>query len=72
MISFGRTAEAIDADELCGEELIALAEELVAKGFSPPPQIYRVEYRRRIDWSKFPVWARPLDPDIFEGCCHEG
>jgi hypothetical protein len=55
-----------------GEALIKLAEQRIHQGFAPPPEIYRVEYRRRIDWLKLSDWARPVDPQLFEGCCHEG
>ena len=53
-------------------EVIALAIERVNQGLSPPAEIYRVDYRDRIDWSKFPSWARCSNPDMFDGSCHEG
>ena len=31
-----------------------------------------VQNRHKIDWSRLPEWALPLDPDVFEGCSHEG
>ena len=52
--------------------LIQLAEQRMSHGFAPPPEIYRIEYRRRIDWLQFPGWARPVDPQVFDGCCHQG
>jgi hypothetical protein len=55
-----------------GERLIELAETRMHRGLAPPPDIYRIEYRRRIDWLQFPDWARPVDPQLFDGCCHEG
>lgn len=55
-----------------GEALIKLAEQRIGQGLAPPPDIYRVEYRGRIDWLQFPDWARPVDPQLFDGCCHEG
>ena len=55
-----------------GEALLELAEQRVRRGLAPPPEIYRVEHRRRVDWLKFPGWARPVDPQVFDGCCHEG
>lgn len=58
------------ADEL--ERLTNLAEERVRQGLAPPKEIYEVWYRDRIDWSRFPGWAWPCDPDLFEGCGHEG
>lgn len=53
-------------------QLIDRALWCVEHGFAPPAEIYRVEHRRHIDWAAFPSWARPLDPEVFEGCCHEG
>jgi hypothetical protein len=55
-----------------GDRLTELAEWRMRRGLAPPPEIYRVEYRRRIDWLRFPAWARPVDPELFDGCCHEG
>jgi hypothetical protein len=58
-----------------GEELRRLerlSAERVRKGLAPPPEIYRAPYRTRIDWSRFPEWARPTDPELFEECGHEG
>jgi hypothetical protein len=46
--------------------------ELASKGLPPPREIYEVQNRSRIDWSRFPEWARPVDPEVFEGCGHEG
>jgi hypothetical protein len=46
--------------------------ERVRKGLAPPPEIYKTPYRERIDWSRFPEWARPTDPELFEECAHEG
>jgi hypothetical protein len=54
------------------EELIHRAEERAKKGLAPPREIYQSPYRTRIDWSRFPDWARPSDPELFEGCSHEG
>jgi hypothetical protein len=54
------------------DALLRLAEKRVQHGLAPPSEVYRVENRRRIDWQEFPEWARPVDPQIFEGCCHEG
>jgi hypothetical protein len=56
----------------CDDTLIKLAEQRMNHGLAPPPEIYRIENRRRIDWLLFPDWARPVDPQVFEGCCHEG
>lgn len=54
------------------DAVFKLAEQRMQQGLAPPPEVYRVEYRRHIDWLKFPDWARPADPSLFEGCCHEG
>jgi hypothetical protein len=54
------------------EGLIALAAERMKKGLSPPREIYLTPYRDQIDWAAFPDWARPTDPEAFEGCTHEG
>jgi hypothetical protein len=49
-----------------------LAAERLSRGLAPPPEIYKVPYRERLDWSGFPEWARPSDPELFQGCSHEG
>lgn len=54
------------------EELAEVAVDRMSRGFAPPSEIYRVPYRSHINWSNFPEWARPIDPDAFDGCCHEG
>ena len=72
MVEFGKSAKATDLNTLHGDALIEQAEKCASQGLAPPPRIYRIEYRRRIDWSRFPTWARPVDPEIFDGCCHEG
>lgn len=64
-----------DADagkSVSGDALVKLAEQRMRAGLAPPPDIYRIEYRQRIDWLNFPDWARPIDPQIFDGCGHEG
>ena len=72
MIQLRTSSEAGDSELVRGEALIKLAEERMRQGLAPPPEIYRIEYRRRIDWSTFPTWAQPIDPQVFDGCCHEG
>ena len=32
--------------------------------------VYDAQNRGRIDWSRFPEWAWPTDPEVFTG--HEG
>jgi hypothetical protein len=48
------------------------AVERVGKGLAPPREVYEAQNRGRIDWSRFPDWARPIDPEVFEGSSHEG
>jgi hypothetical protein len=72
MIRITKSNDAGGEIEISGESLIRFAEQRIRQGLAPPPEIYRVEYRQRIDWLKFPDWARPVDPQVFEGCCHEG
>jgi len=72
MIQFSTLSEASGLESVRGEALIKLAEDRISMGLAPPPEIYRIEYRRRIDWSEFPTWAQPVDPQVFDGCCHEG
>jgi hypothetical protein len=42
------------------------------RGAPLPRAVYDVRNRRRIDWSLFPEWARPVDPEAFTGTAHEG
>jgi hypothetical protein len=46
--------------------------ERTRKGLPPPREVYESQNRGRIDWSQFPEWARPIDPEVFEGSAHEG
>jgi len=46
--------------------------ERVRKGLSPPREVYEAQNRARIDWTRFPEWARPIDPEVFKDCPHEG
>jgi hypothetical protein len=48
-----------------------VAAERLKSGLAPPREIYDVRNRGRIDWSSVPDWARPVDPEMFEGG-HEG
>jgi hypothetical protein len=52
--------------------VLALARARLRKGLAPPREVYLAPYRDQIDWAQFPDWARPSDPDLFEGCAHEG
>jgi hypothetical protein len=53
-------------------ELERRAAERVSHGLAPPREAYQSPYRDQIDWGKFPAWARPSDPELFEGSGHEG
>jgi hypothetical protein len=48
------------------------ATERLRQGLAPPREIYDVQHRGRVDWSALPDWARPVDPELFDGCAHEG
>ena len=48
------------------------ARQRTRQGLAPPREIYDIRNRNRVDWSTLPEWARPSDPDLFEGCVHEG
>lgn len=52
--------------------LQAKVRERLGKGLAPPREIYDVQNRGHIDWTRIPDWAQPADPDAFEGCGHEG
>ncbi len=54
------------------QELAAVAAARVRRGLAPPAEIYQIQNRSRIDWTEFPCWAWPVDPEAFDGCCHEG
>jgi hypothetical protein len=53
-------------------DLEARALERVRKGFPPPREVYLAQNRNRIDWSRFPEWAWPTDPEAFTETAHEG
>jgi hypothetical protein len=63
---------AVSSDPAAQDTLESRTRERVRKGLAPPREIYDVQNRERIDWSKVPDWARPVDPEAFEGCSHEG
>ncbi len=54
------------------KEVEKVARERIEKGYAPPAEIYLSPIREQIDWSNFPLWARPSDPELFEGSAHEG
>jgi hypothetical protein len=54
------------------QSLKSRALERMHKGLPPPREVYDAQNRSRIDWSASPDWARPADPELFEGCSHEG
>jgi hypothetical protein len=68
----GTPEAAAPAPAAAVEELVEVAGKRVAQGLAPPREIYKAQYRKRIDWSKFPEWAQPSDPELYEGCVHEG
>jgi hypothetical protein len=61
----GLAAEGVD-------NLVSRALDRVGMGKPPPGELYDVKYRGQIDWLRFPLWARPSDPEAFTGCGHEG
>jgi hypothetical protein len=63
-------AAAPTKDDLAEIERLAL--ERVRHGQPVPPALYDVTYRDRVDWFRFPEWARPSDPELFQDCTHEG
>src|SRR5438132_1333553 len=63
-------ARAGPAPELQTLEQYAL--ERVGKALAARREGYEAHNRKRIDGSRFPEWARPTDPEVFEGCAHEG
>jgi hypothetical protein len=54
------------------DDLVGRALDRVGEGMPPPRELYDVKYRERIDWLRFPAWARPSDPEVYTGCGHEG
>jgi hypothetical protein len=58
------------ADDL--RKLERQAVERISRGLAPPKQIYDAPYRDLIDWSRYPDWAWPSDPELFQGSVHEG
>jgi hypothetical protein len=72
----GKQAGPEQADPVAAEQAASTLEERARQrtrqGLTPPREIYDIRNRNSVDWSAFPDWARPLDPDLFEGCSHEG
>ena len=54
------------------DALVRRALDRVGVGKPPSREVYDVKYRGRIDWLRFPLWARPSDPEAYTGCGHEG
>jgi hypothetical protein len=54
------------------ERLEALAQERVRQGLALPAEAYSLPFRNQFDWSQFPLWARPIDPEVFCESGHEG
>lgn len=63
--------EAGGREPVAEADLEKMATERLRRGLAPPREIYDVQNRGRIDWSMVPDWARPVDPEVFEGG-HEG
>ena len=63
-------AAAAPADPTAG--LLARALARAKQGLAPPREVYAAPYRDQINWAEFPAWARPSDPELYEGCTHEG
>ncbi len=55
-----------------GNDVIERAKDRMRQGLAPPREIYQAQNRDRIDWTRYPDWARPCDPELFEGSGHEG
>ena len=66
-----RTA-AMPAEPGAPQSVEERARERMRRGLPPPPEIYEAQNRGRIDWMAAPAWARPAEPELFEGCAHEG
>jgi hypothetical protein len=54
------------------EDLERRALESVRQGMPPPREAYEAPYRDRIAWCRFPTWAWPNDPELFDAGTHEG
>lgn len=72
MIKPATPSDTSAARQALDRELIEVATDRVQCGLAPPAEFYQVSSRARVDWSLFPSWAVPIDPDVFDGCCHEG
>ncbi|HMF15034.1 MAG TPA: hypothetical protein VKE94_22110 [Gemmataceae bacterium] len=72
----GKEAKPEQADgtaaERAASSLEVRARQRTRQGLAPPRELYDIRNRNRVDWSTLPEWAMPPDPDIFEGCAHEG
>jgi hypothetical protein len=62
----------LSEDPTTSPNLEQRAVERLRQGLAPPREIYEVQHRSHVDWSMLPDWARPMDPELFEGCAHEG
>lgn len=72
MQEFTRSHQDATSANVTAANLLRTALSRVRAGFAPPAEIYRAEYRRLVDWSQFPLWARWIDPENYTGSCHEG
>jgi hypothetical protein len=74
--ALARVAGPEQADRTAAAQTASSVEECARQrtrqGLAPPREIYDIRNRNRVDWSTLPEWAMAPDPDIFEGCAHEG
>jgi hypothetical protein len=72
----GKEAGPEQAERIAGAPAASSPEERARQrtrqGLAPPREIYDIRNRHHVDWSTLPEWAMPPDPEIFEGCAHEG
>jgi hypothetical protein len=53
-------------------DLESVALESAYQGRTLPREIYALPFRSQVDWTLFPDWARPVDPEMFQETGHEG
>lgn len=54
------------------QRLESLAFQRSQQGLALPRELYEAPFRSRLDWSRFPSWTWPADPELYEECGHEG
>ncbi|MFV2068134.1 MAG: hypothetical protein ACC645_14260 [Pirellulales bacterium] len=65
-----KTSPQAESDRISA--MVVEAQARMRNGFPPPREIYQVQNRGKIDWTVFPDWARPVSPELYDGCSHEG